>query len=97
MLTLIFGTKSGSGDDLGQYDTKTIILCPLYGQTPLRNNVVMATPKVPGDQKLFERVCYKSKSSDTVSASYTRRFLSCIKKPSWGGGGGRGQIPPQKK
>ena len=30
----------------------------LFGQTPLRNNIVMATPKVPGDQKLFERVNY---------------------------------------
>ena len=28
---------------------------------PLRNSVVMATPKVPGDQKLFERVCYMLK------------------------------------
>ena len=27
MLILIFGSKSGSGDDFGQYDTKIIILC----------------------------------------------------------------------
>ena len=27
-------------------------------ETPLRNSVVMATPKIQGDQKLFERVCY---------------------------------------
>ena len=53
---LIFGSKSGFGDDFGQYDTKPIILRPLFGQTPLRNSVVMATAKVPGDQKLFERV-----------------------------------------
>ena len=32
-----------------------------FGQTPLRNNVVMTTPKVPGNQKLFERVCYMLK------------------------------------
>ena len=25
---------------------------------PLRNSVAMETPEVPGDQKLFERVCY---------------------------------------
>ena len=56
MLSLIFGSKSGFGEDFGQYDTKTIILRPLFGQTDLRNSVVMATPKVPGDQKLFERV-----------------------------------------
>ena len=29
-----------------------------FGQTPLGNDVAMATPKIPGDQKLFERVCY---------------------------------------
>ena len=57
-LILIFGSKSGFGDDFGQYDTKPIILRPLFGQTPLRNSTVMATPKVPGDQKLFEKVCY---------------------------------------
>ena len=29
-----------------------------FGQTPLGNSIAMATPKVPGDQKLLERVCY---------------------------------------
>ena len=61
MLILIFGSKSGLGDDFGQYGTKTIILCPFFGQTLFRNSVVMAIPKVPGDQKLFERVCYMLK------------------------------------
>ena len=61
MLILIFGSKSGLGDDFGQYDTKTIILRPFFGQTPLKNSVAMTTPKVPGDQKLFERVCYMLK------------------------------------
>ena len=40
---------------------KAIILRPFlafFGQTPLGNDVAMATPKIPGDQKLFERVCY---------------------------------------
>ena len=32
-----------------------------FGQTPLRNSIVMATPKMPGDQKLFERVNYMLK------------------------------------
>ena len=32
-----------------------------FGQTPLTNSVAMATPKIPGDQKLFERVCYMLK------------------------------------
>ena len=54
MLILIFCSKSDFGDDFGQYDTKTII----FGQMPFRNGVAMATPKIPGDQKLFERVCY---------------------------------------
>ena len=61
MLILIFGSKSGFRDDFGQHDTKTVILCPLFGQMPLRNSIVMATPKVPSDQKLFERVCYMLK------------------------------------
>ena len=65
MLILIFGSKIGFGDDFGQYDTKTIILCPFlvsfFGQLPLRNSTVIATPKVPGDQKLFERVNYMLK------------------------------------
>ena len=55
MLILIVGSGSGLGDDFGQYDTKTIILTL---QMPLRNSIAMATPKVPGDQKLFERVYY---------------------------------------
>ena len=33
----------------------------LFGQMPLRNRIAMVTPKVPGDQKLFERVCYMLK------------------------------------
>ena len=64
MLIHIASSKSGFRDDFGQYDTKTIILCPFlvdFGQTPLRNSVAMATPKIPGDQKLFERVCYMLK------------------------------------
>ena len=36
----------------------------LCGQTPLRNSIAMATSKVPGDQKLFEAVCY------TLTLSY---------------------------
>ena len=61
MLILIFGSKSDLGNDFGQYDTKTIILCSLFGQMPLRYNVVIVTLKVPGNQNLFERVCYMLK------------------------------------
>ena len=56
MLILILSSESGFGDDFGQYDTKPIILRRFFGQAPLRNSVAMATPKIPGDQKLFERV-----------------------------------------
>ena len=49
MLTRICGSKCGFKDDFGQYDTKTITLRPLFGQMSLRNSIVMATPKVPGD------------------------------------------------
>ena len=61
MLILILGSKSGFRDDFGQYDTKTIILrqvLAVFWPTPLRNSVVMATPKVPGDQTPLERMCY---------------------------------------
>ena len=61
MLILIVGSKSGSGDDFGQYDNKKHYFTSLFGQTSLRYSVAMATPKVPGDQKLFERVCYMLK------------------------------------
>ena len=53
----VFGSKSGFGDDFGQYD-KNYYFTSLFGQMALRNSVAMATPKVPDDQKLFERVCY---------------------------------------
>ena len=61
MLILILDSKSGCGADFGQYDTKAIIVRRFFGQTPLRNSVAMATPKIPSDQKLFERVCYMLK------------------------------------
>ena len=65
MLILILGSKSGFGDDFGQYDTKNIILRRFFGLTPLGNSVAIATPKIPGDQKLFERVCYMLKQKVT--------------------------------
>ena len=55
MLVLIFGSKSGFGDDFGQSDH---YFTSLIGQRPFRNSATMATPEVPGDFKLFERVCY---------------------------------------
>ena len=64
MLIHIAGSKSGFMYDFRQYHAKTIILRPFwgfFGQTPLRNSIAMATPKISGDQKLFERVCYMLK------------------------------------
>ena len=61
MLILIFRSKSGFGDDFEQHDTKNHYFTLLFAQTPLRNIVAMAIPKVPGDQKLFERACYMLK------------------------------------
>ena len=85
MLILIFGSRSGFRDDFGQYDTKTIILRPLFGQTPLRNSVVMATPKVPGDQKLFKGVCYILKLKVT-NFSFPHLTVSELHKKTAGGG-----------
>ena len=34
---------------------------PVFGPNAFRNSFAMAKPKVPGDQKLFERVCYMFK------------------------------------
>ena len=45
--------------------TQTHYFTLFFGQTPLRNNIAMATPKISGDQKLFERVCYTSKLKAT--------------------------------
>ena len=32
-----------------------------FGQILVRNSIAMATPKIPGDQELFERVSYMLK------------------------------------
>ena len=66
MLILIFGSKSGLGDDFGQYDTKTIILCRFLAKR------LLEIAKVPGDQKLFERVCYTLKLKVTKFQLPTR-------------------------
>ena len=70
MLTHIFGSKNGIGDDFSQSDTKQHYFTSLFGQTPLRNRITMATPKGPGDQKLFG-VFFVHTRSHKVSASYT--------------------------
>ena len=70
-------------DNMAQKRLFYVVFC----QTPLRNSVAMATPKILGDQKLFERVCYMLKLKftkfqlprPTVSELY-------LKKKQLGGG-----------
>ena len=45
--------------------TQNPLFCVVFGQTPLRNNIAMATPKISGDQKLFESVFYTLKLKAT--------------------------------
>ena len=61
MLILIFGSKSGFGDDFGQYDTKTIILRRFLAKRLLEIALSWQHLRSPGGQKLFERVCYMLK------------------------------------
>ena len=64
MLIYITGLNSVFRDDFRQYDTKPLFYAHFdvfFGQMPLRNSVAMATPKIPGNQRLFERVCYMLK------------------------------------
>ena len=80
------GSQSGFGYDFGQYDTKMIVLRPLFAQTPLEIAFVVVKPKVPGDQKLFERVCYMLKLKVVKFQLPTLNcFRAVLRKNSWGG------------
>ena len=58
MMILNFGSKSGLGDDFGQYVTQK----PLFlDKHLLEIAFAIATPKVIGDQKVLEMVCYMLK------------------------------------
>ena len=92
-MILIYGSKSGLGDNFGQYGTKTIILCLFFGQTPFRNSVVMATPKVPGDKKLPERVLY-AKTKRDKSFSFLHLMVSELYQKTQLGGGKFALLPP---
>ena len=78
MLSLIFDSKSGFGDDFGHCFTSP------FGQTPLRNSVAMETPKEPSEQKLFERVCYTSILQVTKFQLHTLNSFRAIKKKAAG-------------
>ena len=94
MLILIFGSKSGFGDDFKQYDTKTIIFTSLFGETPLNNSIAMTTTKVPDDQKLFERVCYTLIMLKVTKFQLPtpNSFCAVLKKPA-----GQICLPPPSK
>ena len=96
MVILISGSISSFGDDFGQYDTKTIILhlflAVFFCQVPLRNSVVVATPKVPGNQKLFERACYLLKLKVTKFQLPKPNGFWAVLKNQLGGGGAN--LPP---
>ena len=62
---MVLGTIS---DNITQKPLFYAHFMAFFGQTPLRNSVAMAAPKIPDDQKLFERVCYMIKFHK-VSAS----------------------------
>ena len=54
-----------------------------FGQTPLKNSIAMAAPKVSGDQKLFERVCYMLKLKVRKFQLPTlNSFWAVLKKPA---------------
>ena len=67
-----------------------------FGQMPFGNNVAMATPKVPGDRKLLERVCYMLKlNSQSFSFLHiTASFWAVLKKPA---GGDKFALSPHPK
>ena len=82
VLILILGSKSGFGMIS---DNITIILRHLFGQMPLRNSVAMATLKILGDQKLFERVCYTLKLKVTkFQFPRPNGFRAILRKPAGG-------------
>ena len=61
MLIHIAGSKVDLGtisDNMAQKPLFYDQFWRFFGQMPLENDVAMATPKISGDQKLFERVCY---------------------------------------
>ena len=75
MLIHIVGSKVDLGtisDNMAQKPLFYDHFWRFFGQTPLENDVAMATPKISGDQKLFEKsVLYIKTKSHKVSASWT--------------------------
>ena len=74
-------------DNMAQKPLFYVHFWRLFGQTLLGHNITMATPKIPGNQKLFEKVCYMSQSFSfldlTVSELYSKNQL-----------GGGANLPP---
>ena len=64
---------------------------------PVRNSVAMATLKVSGDQKLFERVCFMLKLKVTKFQLPTPYGFSAVLKKKTAGGGGANLPPVQNR
>ena len=58
MLILIFAQKVVLGTISDNMTHKNHYFTSLFRQLLLRNSIAMATPKILGDQKPLERVCY---------------------------------------
>ena len=86
MLILIFLAQKVVLGKISDNITQNNHFTSLFGQMPLRDSIVMATPKVPGDQKLLERVCYTLKLKVTSFI-----FLHLTAKKQQGGGA---NLPP---
>ena len=78
---VVLGTTS---DNMAQKPLFYAYFWRFFDQTPLRYIIAMATPKIPSDQKLLERVCKKQKSR-----SFCFLYLndSELYKKTAGGGG----------
>ena len=95
MLILILAQKVVCGtisDNMTQNNMFRPFLAVFFGQTPLRYCVAMATPKVPGDQKLFERACVMLKIKVTKFQLHTHNGFLAVLKIQLGGGGGGGLL-----
>ena len=55
-ISMLF-SESGLGT-ISDNMTQSHYFTSLFDETPLRNSIAMVTPEVPGNQELFERVCY---------------------------------------
>ena len=75
MLILIFGSKSGFGDNFGKSDQ----FMSRLDQKPLRHSVTMETAKVPGDQN-YLKMCALGQYKKSQSFSFLLLTVSVLCK-----------------